>query len=127
MNFLSRDFLYHRGLSKTTYRKGSGVLEARTPDPLSNVWRLGSLCLAFSAPNRRRPDHRRYYRSQFGSGSAVLRMEKNFGSGLKAVWGSVCACSYEEQQNNDSNARKLYERIIEIDPNGYFATKGKND
>ncbi len=33
----------------------------------------------------------------------------------------------EEQQNNDSNARKLYKRIIEIDPNGYFATKGKND
>ncbi len=47
MNFLSRDFLCHRGLSKPTYRKGSGVLEARTPDPLSNVWRLGSLCLGF--------------------------------------------------------------------------------
>ncbi len=47
MNFLSRDFLYHRELSKTTYRKGSGVLEARTPDPLSNVRRLASLCLGF--------------------------------------------------------------------------------
>ena len=31
----------------------------------------------------------------------------------------------EEQQNNNSNARKLYKRIIEIDPNGYFATKAK--
>ncbi len=31
----------------------------------------------------------------------------------------------EEQQNNHSNARKLYERIIEIDPNGYLATKAK--
>ena len=31
----------------------------------------------------------------------------------------------EEQNNNDSNARKLYERIIEIDPKGYLATKAK--
>jgi len=38
MNFLSRDFLYHRGLSKTTYR---GTWNR------SNVWRLGSLCLGF--------------------------------------------------------------------------------
>jgi len=36
MNFLSRDFLYHRELSKTTYR---GTWNR------SNVWRLGSLCL----------------------------------------------------------------------------------
>ena len=73
MNFLSRDFLYHRGLSKTTYR---GTWNR------SNVWCLGSLCLGFQpyfAPNRRHPDHRQYCRSQFGSG---LRMEKNFGSGL---------------------------------------------
>ncbi len=38
MNFLSRDFIYHRGLSKTTYR---GTWNR------SNVWRLGSLCLWF--------------------------------------------------------------------------------
>ena len=31
----------------------------------------------------------------------------------------------EEQNNNDSNARELYERIIEIDPKGYLATKAK--
>jgi len=31
----------------------------------------------------------------------------------------------EEQQNNPSNARVLYERIIQIDPNNYFATKAK--
>jgi uncharacterized protein YcsI (UPF0317 family) len=31
----------------------------------------------------------------------------------------------EERHNNDSDARKLYERIIEIDPKGYFATKAK--
>ena len=31
----------------------------------------------------------------------------------------------EEQKNNNSNARKLYERIIEIDPKGYLATKAK--
>jgi len=39
MNFLSRDFLYHLGLSKTTYR---GIWNR------SNVWRLGSLCLRTS-------------------------------------------------------------------------------
>jgi len=38
MNFLSRDFLYHLGLSKTTYR---GIWNR------SNIWRLGSLCLGF--------------------------------------------------------------------------------
>ena len=38
MNFLSRDFLYHRGLSKTTYR---GAWNR------SNVSCLGSLCLGF--------------------------------------------------------------------------------
>ncbi len=38
MNFLSRDFLYYRGLSKTTYR---GTWNR------SNVWRLGSLCLGY--------------------------------------------------------------------------------
>ncbi len=38
MNFLSRDVLYQRGLSKTTYR---GTWNR------SNVWRLGSLCLGF--------------------------------------------------------------------------------
>jgi len=38
MNFLSRDFLCHLGLSKTTYR---GTWNR------SNVWRLGSLCLGF--------------------------------------------------------------------------------
>jgi len=94
MNFPTRDFLYHRGLSKTTYR---GTWNR------SNVLRLGSLCLGFQprtdgaaiiggitgansvrgqpyfAPNRRRPDHWQYCRSQIGSG---LRMEKNFGSGL---------------------------------------------
>ncbi len=31
----------------------------------------------------------------------------------------------EEQQNNATNDRKLYKRIIEIDPNGYLATKAK--
>jgi hypothetical protein len=31
----------------------------------------------------------------------------------------------EEQKNNDSNARKLYKRIIKIDPKGYYATKAK--
>ncbi len=38
MNFLSRDFLSHRGVSKTTYR---GTWNR------SNVWRLGPLCLGF--------------------------------------------------------------------------------
>ncbi len=38
MNFLSRVFLYHRELSKTTYR---GTWNR------SNVWRLGSLSLGF--------------------------------------------------------------------------------
>jgi len=38
MNILSRDFLYHQGLSKTIYR---GTWNG------SNVWRLGSLCLGF--------------------------------------------------------------------------------
>ncbi len=74
MNFLSRDFLYHRGLSKTTYR---GTWNR------SNVWRLGSLWLGFQpyfAPNRRRPDHRQYCRIQNGT---ALRLDKNYGTGLK--------------------------------------------
>ncbi len=31
----------------------------------------------------------------------------------------------EEQQNNHNDARKLYERIIELDPKGYFASKAR--
>ena len=31
----------------------------------------------------------------------------------------------EEGRNNERDARKLYERIIEIDPNGYLATKAR--
>ena len=31
----------------------------------------------------------------------------------------------EEGRNNDAHARVLYERILEIDPNGYFATKAR--
>jgi len=32
---------------------------------------------------------------------------------------------FEEKQSNLNHARQLYERIIEIDPNGYFATKAR--
>lgn len=32
---------------------------------------------------------------------------------------------FEELQNNRKHAQELYERIIEVDPNSYFATKAK--
>ena len=32
---------------------------------------------------------------------------------------------FEELQNNQKHARELYQRIIEIDPNGYLATKAR--
>ncbi len=47
--------------------------------------------------------------------SGLSEWEIHQGLVLKAVWGSVCAFSHEEQQNNDSNSRKLYERIIDPD------------
>ncbi|NIO08845.1 MAG: hypothetical protein GTO40_12840 [Deltaproteobacteria bacterium] len=31
----------------------------------------------------------------------------------------------EEERNNPTDARKLYQRIIQIDPKGYFATKAR--
>ena len=31
----------------------------------------------------------------------------------------------EEKQHNYEHARQLYQRIIEIDPNGYFASKAR--
>jgi len=80
MNFLSRDFLYHRGVSKTIYR---GTWNR------SNVYRNGSGTIACSrvmvgsglasrafVPSVSAPNQ------CYGSGSAILRMEKNFGSGL---------------------------------------------
>ncbi len=71
-------------------------------------------------------------------------MRKTIGSNLKICLGfSLCLLLFgniscgeeaeklfeiaemEEQRNNDSDARKLYRRIIEIDPKGYFATKAR--
>ena len=76
MNFLSRDFLYDRGVYKTTYRETWNR---------SNVWPRTNAIVRSQphfTPNRRRPDHRQYCRSQIGSG---LRMEKNFGLGLNVL------------------------------------------
>lgn len=69
-------------------------------------------------------------------GTSKLTLRSCLVLGLSFLLLGVAGCSedaeklyeiaeVEEERDNDANARKLYERIIEIDPKGYFATKAR--